>query len=118
MQGASAIQRILNEHRQGKLSTFVVWEPVLPTDWFSPSTATLKRVSDSRAQQYWDKGRLVSKSMGERDRSSAIWDWVGVYAPDAVWESAPPKPAFGDGPVVDVVPAFTKTLESLAVLSR
>ena len=35
---------------------FVIWEPVLPTDWSSPSTATLRRISDSRAAQFWDKG--------------------------------------------------------------
>ena len=100
------------------MRTFVVWEPVLPTDWFSPSTGTLKRISDARTQQYWDRGRLVSKSMGEHDQSSAVWDWVGVYSPEAEWEGAPPKPVFGDGPVVDVLPAFTNALQTVAASVR
>jgi hypothetical protein len=50
--------------------------------------------------------------MREHDTDSAVWDWVGVYSADASWEGAPPKPLFADGPVIDVVPAFTKALES------
>ena len=60
---------------------FVVWEPVLPTDWTAPSTASLKRISDARAAQYWDKERLVSKSMGEHDKESIIWDYIAVPSP-------------------------------------
>lgn len=92
----------------------MVWEPVLATDWSAPSTAILKRVSDSRVQQYWDKERLLSKAMGEHDSSSAVWDWVGVYSGDVFWETAPPKPVFDSGPVVDVVPDFTKALLAAA----
>jgi hypothetical protein len=103
---------VLEQRRSEKLRVIVVWEPVLPTDWLSPTptTATMRRVSDLRVHQYWDRGRLLSKAMGEGDRRSVVWDWVGVYAPEAIWESRPPKPAFGAGPVVRVVPAFTNAL--------
>jgi hypothetical protein len=103
---------VLQQHRDQKVQLFVVWEPVLATDWGAPSTAIMRRVSDARVQQYWDKGRLLSKAIGEHDKDSAVWDWVGVYSADAAWEGAPPKPLFADGPVIDVVPAFTKALES------
>ena len=83
---------------------FVVWEPVLATDWMAPSTATLKRVSDPRAQQYWDRGRLLSKVLGETDRRSIVWDHVMVYNRGVAWsDAAAPKPVVSDGPVVDVV---------------
>jgi hypothetical protein len=58
---------------------FVVWEPVLPTDWSSPSPAALSRLSDSRVAQFWDKNRLISHSMGEHDRRSIVWDYLAVY---------------------------------------
>ena len=90
---------------------FVVWEPVLQTDWMRPSTATLKRVSDPRARQYWDKDRLLSKALGETDRHSIVWDQVIVYGRGSVWSAAaPPKPVVQVGPVVDVVAPFVAGL--------
>ena len=83
---------------------FVVWEPVLPTDWLRPSTATLGRMADGRVQQYWDRGRLLSKALGETNKKSIVWDQVMVYKRGAAWtETAPPQPVVSVGPVVDVV---------------
>src|SRR5215475_13047000 len=81
---------------------FVIWEPVLPTDWTSPSTATLRRISDARAAQFWDKGRLISHSMGEHDRQSIVWDYVAVYPATVMWEDHPPRALYSGGPVVRV----------------
>ncbi|HLM99897.1 MAG TPA: hypothetical protein VK335_11470 [Bryobacteraceae bacterium] len=83
----------------------VVWEPVLPTDWFAPSTMTLSRMSDTRVAQFWDKGRLVSRSMGEHDRRSIVWDYIAVYPAGARWDDSPPEASYHDGPVVQVTDA-------------
>ena len=93
------------------MRVFVVWEPVLPIDWFAPSTTTLGRISDSRVRQYWDKPRLLSKAMGEKDDDSIVWDVVAVYKRGQVWgEGAPPEPLFLEGTVVDVVSGFKGAL--------
>lgn len=90
---------------------FVVWEPVLATDWRAPSTLTLRRISDGRARQYWDNGRLLSKAMGETGRKSVVWDQVIVYSRGVIWsETAPPKAVVRVGPVVDVVDQFVEGL--------
>jgi len=81
----------------------VIWEPVLPTDWLSPSTATLKRIADPRAVQFWDKGRLLSHAMGERDKNSIVWDRINVYARGVAWTGSPPPAVWEEGPVVDVI---------------
>ncbi len=109
------MQKVLEKQRYQRIRVFVVWEPVLPTDWGAPSTAGLARAADSRVQQYWDKGRLLSKAMGERDNSSIVWDYVAVYAPGALWKDTPPKPFFEDGPVVRVVSALTQALRNASV---
>jgi hypothetical protein len=97
---------------------FVVWEPVLPTDWGAPSTAALNRISDGRASQYWDKGRLVSKLMGEHDTDSIVWDHIAVYPPGATWNHHPAL--FADGPVVKVIgparEAITRALSAKSPL--
>jgi hypothetical protein len=82
---------------------FVVWEPVLLSDWSSPSTATLGRIPDAQAAQFWDKKRLISHSMGEHDRHSIVWDYIAVYPRGAVWEARPPEPLYSGGPVVRVI---------------
>ena len=82
---------------------FVVWEPVLFTDWSSPSTATLGRIPDPRADQFWDKERLISHSMGEDNRRGIVWDYIAVYPRGAVWRTSPPRPLYSGGPVVRVI---------------
>ena len=82
---------------------FVVWEPVLFSDWSSPSTVTLGRIPESQAAQFWDKERLISHSMGEHDRRSIVWDHIAVFPPGAVWETSPPEPLYSGGPVIRVI---------------
>jgi hypothetical protein len=95
--------------------TFVIWEPVLPTDWSSPSTAALRRISDIRVTQFWDKGRLISHSMGEHNRRSVVWDYVAVYPAGPVWGDRPPQALYDGGPVVrvteEVRAALTRALQ-------
>jgi hypothetical protein len=64
---------------------------------------TLKRVSDLRASQYWDEEHLVSRLLGEHDRSSVVWDYVAVYQPGKLWTDAPPEPASSGRPVVHAI---------------
>src|SRR5215469_12153016 len=92
------------------LRAFVVWEPVLATDWSSPSTAALARLSDSRAVQFWDSRRLVSHSMGEHDRHSVVWDYIAIYPAGAVWEEKPPPALYHGNPVVQVTAAARAAL--------
>lgn len=79
---------------------FVVWEPVLPTDFGAPSTFTLKRISDPKVSQYWDKTHLVSQLLGQRDSSSVVWDYVAVYQPGKLWENTPPDFDYSHVPVI------------------
>jgi hypothetical protein len=90
---------------------FVIWEPVLPTDWTAPSTAALRRARDPRVQQYWDKGRLLSKAMGEKGKSNIFWDYVSVYRAGVIWHDSPPKPFYEGRPVVAVVGPLAEALQ-------
>ena len=85
------------------MRVFVIWEPVIPSDLFSPSTSTLHRISDLRASQYWDNSRVLSRLMGETDHDSIVWDTVAVYEPGKLWDQKPPEPAYSGGAVVEVI---------------
>jgi len=111
LQGASAFQKLLDEQREGKIRVFVIWEPVLPTDLAAPSTMTLKRIADTRAAQYWDKGHLVSKSIGETD--GVVWDYVAVYPRDKLWEKEPPEPVYSHDPVVRAIDGTREAIQKL-----
>jgi hypothetical protein len=118
LRGASAIEKLIDEHPDPGISVLVVWEPVLPTDVRAPSTMTLKRISDARVTQYWDKERLLSHVMGEHDRETIVWDYIGIYEPGAVWVAAPPKAVFADRPVVEVVGSARTALDRLLANRR
>jgi hypothetical protein len=79
---------------------FVVWEPVLISDWSRPSTAAMARIADSRVMQFWDHDRLISHQWGEHDRKTIVWDDISVYAPGARWQNRPPEPLFRGRTVV------------------
>lgn len=91
----------------------MIWEPVLRTDLAAPSTITLKRISDTRASQYWDKEHLASKSLGERDRDSVVWDYVAVYEPGKPWDQAPPEPAYSNVPVIHGIDGTREAIQKL-----
>jgi hypothetical protein len=77
----------------------VVWEPVLPTDWGTPSPSLTSMVGDARAVHFWDRNRRLSVAMGgpaaleglaqsskiSFQMKDVIWDAVFVYPPGARW---------------------------------
>jgi hypothetical protein len=114
--GGLCTRKLLEEQHDPRIKVFVIWEPVLPTDLAAPSTMTLKRLSDLRVSQYWDKEHLVSKAMGETDGASVVWDYIAVYQPGRMWEQSSPEPVYSRAPVVKAIDetreALRKQLES------
>ena len=105
--------RLLREINNQDVRVFVIWEPVLPTDFVAPSTAALARIPDARAAQYWDRTRALSHLLGERNRSTVVWDYIAVYAPGTLWQDAPPKPIYSDNPVRDVISGVKESIQRL-----
>lgn len=110
MQGASALQTALQGFPERELRVFVVWERVIATDLTRPSSWVLGLIRDPRAVQFWDRGRVLSRQMGEAATGEIVWDCVLIYPRGARWEAAPPKHVFLDGIVMDVMGEFRKTL--------
>lgn len=110
------MERLLVQHREiSNLRVFVVWEPVLPTDLAAPSTATMERLSDIRVRQFWDPKRLLSRELGEHDRSSVVWDYVAIYRAGEAWADAPPKPMYAGSPVVRSIGGAGQALRQLSL---
>jgi len=99
LRGASAIADVLKANPDPRLRVYVIWEPVLETDWGTPSPTLTANVADPRAQHFWDPGRTLSAAYGgaaNLDRLSpnrkiafrmkdVIWDAALVYPPNTKW---------------------------------
>jgi hypothetical protein len=102
------------------MRVLVVWEPILPTDWSSPSGVVQSRISDTRVIQYWDNDHLVAEALQRQlpseprccRRNSILWDLAVLYGKQAQWGNS--APVFADGPVVDAAPAVEKRLALLS----
>ncbi len=103
----------------------VVWEPILATDWRAPSGATLARIPDRRARQFWDPKHLVTEELtriakqksGQPEPDCCVtkgfhWDEVVLYAPLARWTDGP-TPVYWNGPVFRIAPALEKAFKEL-----
>ncbi|PYX81029.1 MAG: hypothetical protein DMG70_21170 [Acidobacteria bacterium] len=117
------MERILEQAHSASVRVFVVREPMLPTDWDRPTRPTLKRVSDSRAVQFWDKNHLVAAQVKQQlkqfhgndpsccEDAGHLWDIAAVYAPRNGWGEA--GPVFDDGPVYRIVTQLNERLKEM-----
>jgi len=109
---------------------FVVWEPILSTDWSPPSTFAMNLVPDARARQYWDPTHIVAKKLAADrrapqpeeeccERAGILWDLIAVYPRGAIWNERLPVAVLFNGPVVDleaeIESSLTATKKSVAV---
>jgi hypothetical protein len=91
---------------------------MLATDWGAPSRSTLGRISDRRAQQFWDPKHLVSLQLsrirtakpGQQQPNCCqdegfYWDDAIVFAPHSQWKDMPAS-VFWNGPVWRIVPGL------------
>jgi hypothetical protein len=116
---------VLRQNPNPHIRVFAVWEPILPTDYASPSAGVLARLSDPRVTQYWDKNHVFAERLASRlkadkghpqpsccNRHGIDWDEVAVYGQDALWDGQLPRAAFLDGPVVHAL-SFAKVVDEL-----
>jgi len=98
---------VLRDVRDPNLRVFVIWEPVLITDWHAPGTAAVERLPDTRVTQFWDSGRSLSQSIRH---GRIVWDYVALFPAGVHWEAAYPPPQFSGAPVVRVIDDFRRRL--------
>jgi hypothetical protein len=114
--GASAVQKLLDQFADSKPHVLVVWDPILATDWGSPSDSTLRRISDPRVRQFWDPNHLVSLELSRIAKAKTgepqldccedngfFWDDAILYAPHTRWKEMPVS-VLWNGPVWKIIP--------------
>jgi len=111
----------LTQHPNARVQVFGIWEPILVTDWWGPTSAVLGRLSDKRVTQFWDKDHVLAKRLAQDardpqpkpnccDRGGYLWDLAAVYPKGALWGATLPPAIVFDGPVVEVKDRIVETL--------
>jgi hypothetical protein len=119
------VEQILQRNQNPGIRVLVVWEPILPTDWRSPTSATLARIADPRAEQFWDPHHLVSRELKNdlvadgvpvdgHTSGGSLWDLAILYPHGTPWTTALPTPSFFGGAVVTVASPLETKLRALA----
>jgi hypothetical protein len=116
LRGASALAEEMDKAGRGGLRAFVVWEPVLASDWGPPDTAALARMAGPGVMQFWDRPHALSTAIrsagddrvlgGRRLKNPIVWDYVAVFEPGLRWEDRYPVPVYAGAPVLDIVEEF------------
>lgn len=90
---------VLSANAGAKVRVWVVWEPVLLTDWRRPGESQTSYVPDPRATHFWDFDHRLSALYGGPANLDAlaatkqkgfrmkdvIWDTALVYPPGIRW---------------------------------
>jgi len=81
---------LLRAKEGANVRVFVVWEPVLLTDWRRPSASLTSYVADRRAEHFWDPERKLSGMYGGSANVEALAEKLqkGFRMKDVVWDTA------------------------------
>lgn len=121
LKGASGLNRLLDARAADDIAVFVVWQPVLSTDWGLPGTRVLHRLAHGNVRQYWDADRAVADDLRRTfqtpdrgpsccDQNGVWWDFIAAFPPGGEWRDRWPEPALLDGTLDDVLPELERWL--------
>jgi hypothetical protein len=119
------VAELLRANPGAKIQVFVVWEPVLSTDWGTPSPTITANVPDVRAAHFWDPQHRLSAAYGDAPKLDLLAGTrnVGFRMKDVLWDTAllyPPGAKWGTSASLLVAPVVKyrdALAESLAHLS-
>jgi len=115
--GASAAEEVLKREKSDRLTVFVVWEPILASDWSRPdspgSRSHLRSTSHAvLGQGSFDRQTIRPAAINCATQPVAVTQaCCGIWSPlsrGVQWGSS--QPVFVDGPVAKVDAALARRL--------
>ena len=118
------MQSVLAAREGSDVRVYVVWLPILATDFSAPNTSVMGRIADTRVRQFWDREQLIAKAIAAAgpdqpapdccDMDGILWDLAAVYTRGLRWEDRLPPAAFLNGPVVHLQTEIDQALAQAA----
>ena len=78
------------------ISASIVWIPILKEDTFEEAIPSVKFLSDSRIQHFYDDKKTTGKAIADSIGwvGNVAWDIYLFYRPSVGWAQTPPKPLY------------------------
>ena len=89
-------ENVLQKFADADVSASIAWIPILKEDTIDESLPSVKFLSDSRIQHFYDNkkftGKVIADSVGWVGK--VAWDIYLFYRPFVEWTETPPKPLY------------------------
>ena len=89
-------EKVFEKYADADISASIVWIPILKEDTFDAAIPSVKFLSDSRIQHFYDNkkttGKTIADSVGWAGK--VAWDIYLFYSPFVEWTETLPKPLF------------------------
>ncbi|MEA2562153.1 MAG: hypothetical protein QOH06_3657 [Acidobacteriota bacterium] len=108
---ARVVQRhVLEQIEDDRLRVYVVWEPIKKNDDRNAAVESTALMTDPRVTHFWTDSLQLAEALKAPIalEKSPAWDVFLLFAPDARWEDAVPKPSSFLHQLGDALPADRK----------
>ena len=95
--GARAVHgNVFEKYPDADVSASIVWLPILKKDTFDATIPSVKFLSDSRIQHFYNNNKMVGKAIADSVgwAGHVAWDIYLFYRPFVIWTETPPKPIY------------------------
>ena len=95
--GARAVHdNVFENFPDADVSAAIVWIPILGKDTFDAAIPSVKFLSDSRIQHFYDNKKTTGKTIADSVgwAGNVAWDIYLFYRPFAEWTEIPPRPEY------------------------
>jgi hypothetical protein len=89
-------ENVFEKYPDADFSASIVWTPILEKDTFDAAIPSVKFLSDSRIQHYYDNNKMVGKTIADSVGwvGNVAWDIYLFYKPFVEWTVTPPNPRY------------------------
>lgn len=87
-------ENVFEKYADADISASIVWIPILKEDTFDAAIPSVKFLSDSRIQHFYDNKKTTGKTIADSVGwdGNVAWDIYLFYRPFVEWTETPPKP--------------------------
>ncbi len=87
-------ENVFEKYADADISASIVWIPILKEDTFDAAIPSVKFLSDSRIQHFYDNKKATGKTIADSVgwAGNIAWDIYLFYRPFVEWTETPPKP--------------------------